>query len=62
MKVGYSEMIEELTGRKVFAFLSQAHAEPDLTVDTSIEPLTLVAESVNRLRKVDYLSQVLGDL
>ena len=32
MKVRYSEMIEELTDRKVLAFLSQAHVEPDLTV------------------------------
>ena len=33
MKVRYSEMIERLTGRKVLAFLSQAHVEPDLTVE-----------------------------
>src|SRR6201995_2707668 len=33
MKVRYSEMIEELTGRRVLAFLSQAHVEPDLTVE-----------------------------
>jgi uncharacterized protein YbcI len=33
MKKRYSEMIEELTGRKVLAFLSQAHVEPDLTVE-----------------------------
>ena len=33
MKVRYSEMIEELTGRKVLAFLSQAHVDPDLTVE-----------------------------
>ncbi len=33
MKERYSEMIEELTGRKVLAFLSQAHVEPDLTVE-----------------------------
>jgi uncharacterized protein YbcI len=33
MKVRYSEMIEELTGRKVLAFLSQAHIEPDLTIE-----------------------------
>ena len=32
MKARYSEMIEELTGRKVLAFLSQAHVEPDLTI------------------------------
>jgi uncharacterized protein YbcI len=33
MKVRYSEMIEGLTGRKVLAFLSQAHVEPDLTIE-----------------------------
>lgn len=33
MKVRNSEMIEELTGRKVPAFLSHAHVEPDLTVE-----------------------------
>jgi uncharacterized protein YbcI len=33
MKARYTEMIEELTGRKVLAFLSQAHVEPDLTIE-----------------------------
>jgi uncharacterized protein YbcI len=33
MKGRYSEMIEELTGRKMLAFLSQAHVEPDLTIE-----------------------------
>ena len=33
MKERYSEMVEELTGRKVLAFLSQAHVEPDLTIE-----------------------------
>src|SRR5204863_4220853 len=33
MKDRYSRMIEELTGRKVLAFLSQAHVEPDLTIE-----------------------------
>jgi uncharacterized protein YbcI len=33
MKERYTEMIEELTGRKVLAFLSQAHVEPDLTTE-----------------------------
>ena len=33
MKARYSEMVEELTGRKVLAFLSQAHVEPDLTIE-----------------------------
>ena len=29
----YRETIERLTGRKVVAFLSQAHVEPDITVE-----------------------------
>jgi uncharacterized protein YbcI len=29
----YTEMIEQLTDRKVVAFLSQAHVEPDLTLE-----------------------------
>jgi uncharacterized protein YbcI len=33
MEVRYSEMIQELTGRTVLAFLSQSHVEPDLTVE-----------------------------
>ncbi|HEY2657318.1 MAG TPA: DUF2294 domain-containing protein [Solirubrobacteraceae bacterium] len=33
MKVRYSEMIEQLTDRRVLAFLSQAHVDPDLTVE-----------------------------
>jgi uncharacterized protein YbcI len=33
MKERYCEMIERLTGRKVLAFLSQAHIEPDLTIE-----------------------------
>jgi hypothetical protein len=33
MKDRYTTMIEELTGRKVLAFLSQAHVEPDLTIE-----------------------------
>ncbi len=33
MKERYSEMIEQLTERKVLAFLSQAHVEPDLTIE-----------------------------
>jgi uncharacterized protein YbcI len=33
MKERYSEMITELTGLEVLAFLSQAHVEPDLTVE-----------------------------
>jgi uncharacterized protein YbcI len=33
MEDRYSEMIQELTGRRVLAFLSQSHVEPDLTVE-----------------------------
>jgi uncharacterized protein YbcI len=33
MKERYTGMIEELTGRRVLAFLSQAHVEPDLTIE-----------------------------
>jgi uncharacterized protein YbcI len=33
MKQRYSAMVQELTGRTVLAFLSQAHVEPDLTVE-----------------------------
>jgi uncharacterized protein YbcI len=29
----FTDTIEELTGRKVLAFLSQAHVEPDLTLE-----------------------------
>ena len=29
----FTDTIEELTGRKVLAFLSQAHVDPDLTVE-----------------------------
>ncbi len=29
----YKDMIEELTNRKVLAFLSQAHIEPDITIE-----------------------------
>ena len=33
MAARYRETIEELTGRKVLAFLSQAHVEPDITME-----------------------------
>ena len=33
MTKGFTEAIEELTGRKVVAFLSQAHVEPDITLE-----------------------------
>jgi uncharacterized protein YbcI len=33
MATRYKQTIEELTGRKVLAFLSQAHVEPDITME-----------------------------
>jgi uncharacterized protein YbcI len=33
MERSYKEHVERLTGRKVVAFLSQAHVEPDLTIE-----------------------------
>jgi uncharacterized protein YbcI len=33
MATRYSRAIEELTGRKVVAFLSQAHVDPDITIE-----------------------------
>src|SRR5207245_10363692 len=33
MAARYEQKIEELTGRKVLAFLSQAHLEPDITLE-----------------------------
>ena len=33
MGLRYKEMIETLTGRKVVAFLSQTHVDPDITME-----------------------------
>jgi uncharacterized protein YbcI len=33
MRERYQKTIEDLTGRKVLAFLSQAHVEPDITLE-----------------------------
>jgi uncharacterized protein YbcI len=33
MGLRYKEVVEELTGRRVTAFLSQAHVEPDITLE-----------------------------
>jgi uncharacterized protein YbcI len=41
MKERYTAMVEELTGRKVLAFLSQAHVEPDLTIEVFLMDGTL---------------------
>jgi uncharacterized protein YbcI len=32
----YTEAIEKLTGRKVLAFLSQAHVDPEITMEMFI--------------------------
>ena len=42
MRVDVSREIEELTGRKVIAFLSQAHVEPDITLEVFLvdQPLS----------------------
>ena len=42
----YKETIEELTGRKVLAFLSQAHVEPDITME-----IFFVDGPLDRLRR-----------
>lgn len=36
MGVRYKEAIEDLTGRKVVAFLSQAHVDPDITLEAFV--------------------------
>jgi uncharacterized protein YbcI len=36
MGIRYKEEIEELTGRKVVAFLSQAHVDPDVTLEAFV--------------------------
>jgi hypothetical protein len=33
MQARYTEMIQQLTGRTVIAFLSQVHLDPDLTIE-----------------------------
>jgi uncharacterized protein YbcI len=33
MKQRYADTIKRLTGRNVVAFLSQAHVEPDITIE-----------------------------
>jgi hypothetical protein len=35
MEERYKQTIRELTGRNVVAFLSQAHVEPDITIEIS---------------------------
>ena len=40
MKKRYEDTIKRLTGRNVVAFLSQAHVEPDITIDGQWHRLT----------------------
>lgn len=44
-------MIEQLTGRKVLALLSQAHVEPDLTAEAA-QPSTARSPICNRALSV----------
>jgi hypothetical protein len=44
--VRYKQTIHELTGRNVVAFLSQAHVEPDITIE-----IFFVDESLLRHRR-----------
>jgi uncharacterized protein YbcI len=59
MKERYSDMIETLTGRKVLAFLSQAHVEPDLTIEMFLMDGPL--PGFGALELVDPLSLEPGD-
>jgi len=57
MGLQYKEMIEELTGRKVVAFLSQSHVEPDITLE-----VFLMDEPLKGFGAVEILdAQPLGD-
>jgi uncharacterized protein YbcI len=47
--------IEELSGRKVIAFLSDHHVDPDIAIEA------FVLESVNQARSVSGADQRLGD-
>jgi uncharacterized protein YbcI len=45
MRQRFSEAVEEITGRRVVAFMSQVHFEPDLAVEIFVlEPTTTDAE------------------
>ena len=54
MKNRYSKMIEELTGRKVLAFLSQVHVEPDLTIQMFLMDLPLAGFGALELADLDH--------
>jgi len=36
MRTGFSEAVEEITGRKVIAFMSQVHFDPDLAAEVFV--------------------------
>jgi uncharacterized protein YbcI len=54
MKNRYSKMIEELTGREVLAFLSQAHVEPDLTIEMFLMDGPLAGFGALELADLDH--------
>ena len=54
MKNRYSQMIEELTGRKVLAFLSQVHVEPDLTIQMFLMDGPLAGFGALELADLDH--------
>ena len=54
MKNRYSQMIEELTGRKVLAFLSQVHVEPDLTIQMFLMDGPLASFGALELADLDH--------
>jgi uncharacterized protein YbcI len=54
MKNRYGKMIEELTGRKVLAFLSQVHVEPDLTIEMFLMDGPLTGFGALELADLDH--------
>jgi uncharacterized protein YbcI len=56
MKRRYSDLIEKLTGRRVLTFLSQAHVEPDLTIEVFLMdgrcPVSAQSSSSTRRRPI----------
>ena len=52
----YKQTIEDLTGRKVLAFLSQAHVEPDITME-----IFFVDPPLDGFGAVEVIQPELGD-
>ena len=48
----FTETIQELTGRNVVAFLSQAHVDPDLTPNKAADRIAGAASAFQRVRVV----------